>query len=208
MGPLIPSLTQPSPLEDESVHIPERVRIIWPARIRFREDLQGLNGELGPHQFEHVLRLIAQLLPAVLDDVLLALYRLGLSGHLQVVKTTSSATVGMVFPERRASTHVCRCPKVTLTPRARISKSSRWHTMPRGTPLRPACGHPSHPPCESLPPPGRPRAATSLQLRLPRIRHGIARSGRGPAAHNPHSMAIFVGAQGIFGTVHRAWWRA
>ena len=40
--------------------------------------MQGLNGELGLRQIEHVLRLTDQLRPAVLDDVLLALYRLGL----------------------------------------------------------------------------------------------------------------------------------
>ena len=40
--------------------------------------MQGLNGELGLRQIEHVLRLTEQLRPAVLDDVLLALYRLGL----------------------------------------------------------------------------------------------------------------------------------
>ena len=40
--------------------------------------MQGLNGELGLRQIEHVLRLTEQLQPAVLGDVLLALYRLGL----------------------------------------------------------------------------------------------------------------------------------
>ena len=46
-------------------------------RIRLRA-LQGLNGELGLRQIENVLRLTEQLQPAVLGDVLLALYRLGL----------------------------------------------------------------------------------------------------------------------------------
>ena len=44
----------------------------------FREDLQGLNVELGPSQVEHVRRLTEQLQHVVLDDALFALYRLEL----------------------------------------------------------------------------------------------------------------------------------
>ena len=168
---------------------------------------------LGPRQVEYVLRLTEQLLPAVLDDVLLEFYRLGLVRPPPGATTNFSASVGMVLPERRASTHVRRCPNMTLTSRARISRSSRWRTYARGTPSHPACGNPSHLPCESL---------LMVVRKLPRVYslccpkyaardHEVVEIQRPQGTSwslGPHSMGIFVGDQSMSGAVHSACWRA
>ena len=143
--PLIPSMTQSSPPEDESRSHYRKGQGHLARRIRLRA-LQGLV-RLPPGSHDIFLRIRGDGIPEEEG----------------------------IHPRVPVSQHDPHAVHPNLE-KQQVRTYALWY------PFAPSLGAPFTSPCGSLPPPGRSRAATSLQLRLSRIRREISRSSRSPAA--------------------------
>ena len=61
-------------VEGQIPYVPATSGVTWPAQVRFREGLRGLNGELGLRQIEHILLFTKPPPPTVPKDALRTLH--------------------------------------------------------------------------------------------------------------------------------------